>query len=303
MLANFFGKSKPVNFILIIMLFLGYCMLDVFVYNPQAFSFELLLVLPLFLGVFFLFNFILAKNKLTYDNSFAFLLFVIGLGFLSKMIYEPKEVLVFIILFLFFRRVYSLRTLKMLYAKLFDSGFWLGILLLFFPYYLLYTVLIYAAILLFIKPTFRTVVIPIIGVITPLFLFFTYHFYMDSITVFYELFSVNFSSDFTNFSSHIYLFFFAFFGGISLLSIFLKSGKIFSVNNKFKKSWGLLLVHFVIATSMVFLCPQQEEITLFTFLIPSTIIITNWIQTVKKKFIVNLVLFLFLVTSILIHFL
>ena len=38
MLANFFGKSKPVNFVFIIVLFLAYNFLDVFVINSSSFE-------------------------------------------------------------------------------------------------------------------------------------------------------------------------------------------------------------------------------------------------------------------------
>ena len=150
MLANFFGKSKPVNFIFIIILFFTYYILDFIVVKNFELNlmefYKFLLVFPFFLLLFFLFNFIISKNKLTRDNSYAFLFFVIGLGFLQSVITEPTIVIEYLLLFLFFRRVYSLRTLKFVYQKLFDSGLWLGILFLISPLYLLYLILLYVAI-------------------------------------------------------------------------------------------------------------------------------------------------------------
>ena len=302
MLANFFGKSKPVNFILIIVLFLSYYVLDLFIYNSIEFKLEYLIALPLFLGVFFLYNFIISKNKLTYDNSYAFLLFVVGIGFLPSLNVDYSELINYLLLLLFFRKVYSLRTLKTIYSKLFDSGFWLGILFLFAPQYLLYVLLMYVSVLLFLKITFRTIIIPLIGVLIPVFLFFTYHMYNETLEVFYSLFNVDFKFDFENTSSNYYILLFSFFGIFSLISIVLKSGKIFSVSNKFKKSWTLLIVHLFLAVGFIVLKPIKNGSELISFLIPASIIITNWLQTVKKKVIVNLVLLIFLVTSFIIHF-
>lgn len=302
MLANFFGKSKPVNFILIIVLFLSYYVLDLFINNLKEFKLEYLIVLPLFLGVFFLYNFILTKNKLTYDNSYAFLLFVIGFGFLPKIITDYKELLSYVLLLLFFRKVYSLRTLKAIYAKLFDSGFWLGVLFLITPQYLIYVLLMYVSVLLFLKITFRTIIIPLIGLIIPLFLFFTYHIYNDTLDIFYNLFNIDFSFNLEGDFSNYYFMFFSFFGVSALVSIVLKSGKIFSVSNKFKKSWALLIVHFLVAICYIILLPTKNGSELIAFLIPASIIITNWIQTVKKKMIINFILLIFLVTSFVIHF-
>ena len=197
MLANFFGKSKPVNFILITVLFFIYYLLDFIVVKKAEINlgdfYKFLLVTPLFLLLFFLFNFIISKNKLTRANSYAFLLFLIGLGFLNAFIIETSIVFTFLLLFLFFRRVYSLRTLKIVYQKLFDSGFWLGVLFLISPFYLLYIGLLYAAVFFFAKITIRTVLIPVVGFITPVFLYFTYLFWINDLATFYQLFDTTFT--------------------------------------------------------------------------------------------------------------
>ena len=194
MLANFFGKSKPVNFIIIIVLFFMYYVLDfIVVQNFEInldYLFKFLLTFPLFLGLFFLFNFVISKNNLTRDDSYGFLLFVIGLGFLETVVLDYEIVLTYLLLFLFFRRLYSLRTLKIVYQKLFDAGLWLGVLVLISPSYVLYLILLYAAIYLFAKITIRTVLIPIIGLVTPFFLYFTYLFWNDDLATFNQLFDV-----------------------------------------------------------------------------------------------------------------
>ena len=302
MLANFFSKSKPVNFILIIVLFLIYYVLDSFIYRTAEINLETFVVLPLYLVLFFLYNFIISKNKLTKDDSYAFLLFVVGLGCLPQLNVTYIPLVKYFVLFLFLRRIYSLRTLKSIYEKLFDSGFWLGVLLLISSEYILYLFLLFIAILLFIKVTFRTIVIPILGFLTPVFLFFTYNFYVDTLDDFYQLFDIRFIVDFNNYNSSFYIIPFASFGFITFISILLRSGKIFSVSNRFKRSWGLLLLHLLVALVSLFLIDVKDGTELIAILIPSTILIANWIQAVERKLIVNIILLLFLVISFTVHF-
>jgi hypothetical protein len=306
MLANFFGKSKPVNFIIIIVLFFMYYVLDFIVVKNLEISLEdfsnFLLTFPLFLVLFFLFNFIISKNKLTRDNSYAFLLFVIGLGFLETIILEYSTVIVFLLLFLFFRRVYSLRTLKFVYQKLFDSGLWLGVLCIISPFYLLYSLLLYAAVFFFLKISFRTVLIPLLGFSTTLFLYFTYLFWIDDVTTFYQLFDAVFNIDFSFYQTSYYELFLITFAFFTVVSIVLKTGKILSVSNKFKRSWVLLLMHLVISIVFISLVEKKNGTELIAFLIPSTIIIANWVQLIQKKLVINIVLALFLLLSFAIHF-
>lgn len=302
MLANFFSKSKPVNFILIIVLFLIYYVLDSFVYRSVAINLEVFIIIPLFLGLFFLYNFIITKNRLTKDDSYAFLLFVIGLGCLPQLNVAYVVLVKYIILFLFLRRIYSLRTLNSVYEKLFDSGLWLGVLFLLSPENVLYLVLLFVAVLLFVKITFRTVVIPVLGFLTPIFLFFTYHFYSDTLADFYQLFEIVLTLDFYIYNASFYVISITTFGMITFISILLRSGRIFSVSNRFKRSWILLMLHLLIAVTSLLLVDTKDGTELVAILIPSTILIANWIQSVERKIIVNIVLLVFLVISFGIHF-
>mgnify|MGYP005990177955 CR=1 FL=1 len=306
MLANFFGKSKPVNFILIIVLFFMYYILNFIVVkglklNLVDFS-KLLIVFPLFLILFFLYNFIISKNRLTKDNSYAFLLFVIGLGFLETVIVEYSTVLIYLLLLMFLRRTYSLRTLKSVYQKLFDSGFWLGVLFLISPYYIIYLALLYASTYFFVKITIRTVLIPLLGLITPLFLFFTYQFWIDDLVPFYQLFDVALSFDFSYYYTSYYAVFLITFMVFTSIAILFRTGKILSVSNKFKRSWVLLLLHLVVSMMYISLVEEHDGVELITFLIPATIIIANWLQSISKKLVINVVLLLFLIFSFAIHF-
>jgi len=259
-------------------------------------------VVLLFFGMFFLYNFIITKNRLTKDDSYAFLLFVVGLGCLPQLNVASVVLVKYVILFLFLRRIYSLRTLNAVYEKLFDSGIWLGVLFLMSPENVLYLFLLFVAVVLLVKVTFRTIVIPILGFLTPVLLVFTYCFYRGSLVDFYQVFEMKFTLDFSMYNTGFYMISMTTFGLITFISVLLRSGRIFSVSNRFKRSWSLLLLHLLVAFGSLFLIDSKDGTELIALLIPSTILIANWIQSVERKIIVNAVLLLLLVISFAVHF-
>lgn len=206
----------------------------------------------------------------------------------------------YVVLLLLFRRIYSLRTQKSIYQKLFDSGLWLGLLFLVSPINILYVVLIYSSLFLYTEATVRTVFIPVLGFVSPLILFFTYHFVNDTAEVFYKIFDISVNINFGFYNLLTYKLLLGTFIVLTLTSVLLKSSDIFSVSNTFKKSWGLLIIHFFTAIFYILLIENKNGLELLSLLIPSTIIITNWIQSVKKKFLTDVVLILLLVLPLLI---
>ena len=264
-------------------------------------GFEMLLPMPLYLGIFFLFNFIVIKNRLTKDGSYAFLLFAIGLGCLPTLQVNPVVLLECLLLLLFLRKIYSFRTLNLLKGKLFDSAFWLGCLFIISPEYGLYLLLILVALLLFDEISVRTILIPILGFLTPLFLFYVYHFWFDRVGYFYELFNFQFFPELEAYNYTCYSISLPFFGAVTVTSILLRSGKVFSVSNSFKRVWVLLLSHVLISVTVALCTEEKDGTELISVLIPATVIIANWMQSVQRKIIVTLLLLLFLALSFAVH--
>ena len=89
---------------------------------------------------------------------------------------------------LLLRKIYSLQSPKKILQKLFDSGFWLGILFILEPFSAVFVILIYAAIFLHQKPIVNNLIVPIIGFLTPLIIYCTYCFWFDKPYLFTNLF-------------------------------------------------------------------------------------------------------------------
>ncbi|TVZ56270.1 hypothetical protein OD91_1552 [Lutibacter sp. Hel_I_33_5] len=293
MLANFFENSKPINFILIAGLFILYFFASLI--NDFA-TFYLLSLGGCFLlliGQFFLFNFIVKKNGLTYDNTFSFFFFVVGLGLFSSIFFNIKSLFLGVFMLLFLRKVYSLQNHTNGIKKLFDGGFWLGICFLFEPYIIVFIFLLYAAVYLYQKITFRELLVPIIGFVTPLFLYFTYCFWNEATEDFNNLFSVVFDFDFSILLESKFLIPILFLGIFSVISVFIKTPKVISVSNTFKFSWILLLVHLLIAFIFLFFYPNKSELEFQFLLFPTAIILGNGFEILKNKIVRDLIFIAF----------
>jgi len=294
MLANFFGKSKPINFIVLFVLFLGYFVLNIF---SKELSFNLLTELGWFLVVFSVYNFIIAKNLLTYDNSFAFLFFVILIGFFPDVININKTFYANLTVLLFLRKVYSLQSSKNVFHKLFDGGLWLGISFLIEPYTALLIILLYLSIFLHQRFTYQTLLIPIIGIFGPVFLYFTYCFWYDEVEKFTSLFNWNLYPDLSLYSHQKSLFPILFISFFLIASILLKSPRALSVPNKFRKNWILVLTQFVIST-IIFLLVDDGSGTEFLYVFfPVSVILANGIEFFQKKWYADAIIILFLIAS------
>ncbi|MCT4700132.1 DUF6427 family protein [Tenacibaculum haliotis] len=297
MLANFFGKSKPVNFIVLFALFLSYFFISSL---SKELSFNLFKELLGFVVLFAVFNFIIAKNQLTFDNSFAFLFFVILIGFFTDVIAINKTFYACLTVLLFLRKVYSLQSSKNAFHKLFDGGLWLGISFLIEPYTALFGALLYVSIYLHHHFTYQTLLIPVIGFGSVIFLFFTYCFWYDKIADFYLLFDWNFAYNTELYLNINYILPIIFMAIFVFFSIILKSPKALAVLNTFRKNWILVVVHFVISVFIVLLINDKTGSELLFLFFPTAIILANGLELFQKKWISDAILFLLLIGSVLI---
>jgi hypothetical protein len=293
MLANFLGKSKPINFIILLSLFTCLFLCASFSqFSAQNFNLFSLLKIAGFLGfyfsVFFFYNFIVSKNNLTFDNFYAFFIFTILLSYFLPIIISFKSLITLLLYTLFLRKIYSLKSHKKTLKKLFDSGFWLGVLFLINPFTAIFSILIYSAIFLHQKAIIHNLLTPIIGFLIPGILYCTHCLWFDQLYLFTNLFyfeipaSLSFYADTAFYWTTISIL------GLSLLSLIVKSPKALSINNSFKKSWLLLMLNLSVGVLFALIVPNKNGVELLFLALPATIIIANGIELIASKFIKNL---------------
>jgi hypothetical protein len=307
MLANFLNKTKPINFIgLLILFFICFSVSIFFTVFKDSFSLDKLFkstfILLLFLGVFFFYNFILNKNKLTFDNSYAYYLFTLLIICLLPELTSYKILILAIVYLLFLRKTYSLRTSKKVIQKLFDSGLWLGVLFIMEPFSILFLILIFTGTYLHQKITIHTIFTPLIGFITPVFLYFTYFFWIDKTQEFTQLFSFNSNLDFQIYEAPKYFWFIISVFIVSFFAVIFKTIETIAVSNTFRRSWYLLIINLLIGILFLVLLPIKNGAELIYVLFPVSVIIANGIELIQKKIVKNIVLYAFLIGCIYLGF-
>jgi len=307
MITNFFKKSKPAGIILIIGLLFIYYFFATFYIGTNNFSIKLfanrLFLFCLYVVWLLVFNFIVSKNKLTLNNLYGLLLGVIFLGTFYESLFSTKLLLSNILLLLAFRKIYSLSSNLNTKIKLFDAAFWIGIASLIYFWSFLFLVLIYVGIILYKKITIRNLIIPIVGFIIPLFLYFTYCLYINELPFFYQKFNFSINLGFSNYSVIKYLLPLIFLGLMLVWSIIRVTPNIILISNKLKKIWILVLNHLIISIIVVGLAVSKNGSEMFFLVFPVGIIIANFIPKLKSNLLKNVLLFMFLAVSVSVYFL
>lgn len=296
MLTNFFGKSKPITILVILALFLYYFTIVLISNETSSFS-----VLPYFLLILAIISFINTKNELSFDNSYVFLFSVILIGLFPETFKINTVFYSNLTILLLLRKTYSFQSSKKIIKKLFDSGLWLGVSFLIEPFSITFIVLLYFSIFLHQDINFRTLLTPLIGFVTPIFLYFTYCFWHDQTVQFFLVFDWFTSYELKLFapsnSITTYLI-----GFLIVVAVFIKTPRAFSVKNDFRKSWILVVLNFICAFALVILIKDKDGSEFLYIIFPAAIIIANAIEVYEKKWFTDIAIALTIAYSLVVPF-
>jgi hypothetical protein len=287
MLTNFFKKSTPINYALVVILLLLFFMiyqLDSFqeAINTRILAKKVVLFVFIMASIFIT-DFITQKNRLVKGNTFSILLYLIFLLFFPDVFNDFNAVAANFFILLAFRRLVSLDSQKQLKEKIFDASFWVFIATLFQFWSIIFIVLVYVSILFNAANDYKNWLIPFVafGVIGVLFVLFSLVFNVD-LTAFFEskiqtVYELNyFSNPFQNWAFSVYstaVFFF------STVFIFSFSNLALQTQSAFKK-----IISFLVISIIMFLISSNKSNNLLLFSIaPMAIITTNYIETTKLK--------------------
>lgn len=302
MIANFFQKSKPINFLALSVLLLLVYLMALLIGFEGNFTLKEFFKKVLFFGtillVFFIVNFIIRKNNLTEDNSYALLFFILCLGMFSSIFLTERIVAANFILMFAFRRIYSLRSAKKITEKIFDCAFWIGIACLIYPLSGLYLLLLYASVLIFRAENWRNLVIPIIGFICPIFICYAYYLFIEQTDAFLELISFRIDLHLGVYLKSSYLLPISLIAVFIFVAIILSTRKSISGKKDFKNTWYVLLFHVLISIVLIIMSPQKNGSEFLFLIFPISILFANYLQIIQRYWIKETVLVLFIVTLI-----
>ncbi len=307
MIANFFNKTKPINTLFIICLLFFIYAFSLVLHTAQEMTFyffvEKTALFILLLIVLFTVNFIVRKNNLTKDNSYTILLFVLLAGMFPFSMLSFELLLVNLVLLFAYRRIYSLRTSKEIPKKIFDSSFWIGIATIIYPWSFITLILVYLALYVFDKSSWRNMMIPLVGFFTPILIYISYMYAVNDLNIAFENLTFEYSTSFRAFNSIKLLIPLALISGLCIWSIFPTTYKIITINNEFKHSWNLLVFHFIILIGVVLPWPSKNGAELLFLFFPIAIIFTNYLQIIEEKWFKDVFVYTLLAVVIAVYFL
>lgn len=306
MITSIFRKSTPINYFLVTVILLGAFFLHQNQLTESGVINNTFLqkvgVVGVFLASLFLVNFIVKRNELTKNSSYAILFFVLLLILFPSVFDRPNLLLANLFLLLSFRRLISMQNLKFTKEKIFDASFWIIIASLFHFWCILFIFLVYISIIFHASRDYRNWLIPFVaffGVVT-IFMLASVLFDYTWIDYIVNRTEMNFQLDYftnniQNLALAVYL----------IMSIFFVFSMIFSLTNRplvLQASFQKIVFGFFIGV-VVFLISiaKSNAMLVFTFF-PLAVMCTSNLEYSKSKLYQEIVLSLFIVAGFLSFF-
>ncbi len=308
MLTNFFGKSNPINFFLICTgILLGY-LSWVFQNQEEPFQLQnfltkaLLILLSLFLIL--LLDFITRKNKLTALNNYSIFIFGCLLLMIPHHILNGNIILANFFLLLAFRRIHSIQSDRNLNKKIFDSAIWIMAAFLFYYWSILFFIVLLVSIgLIRSKKNYRYFLIPIAGIITGLILVSTFYALKDQDVFWFIHLKPSFSFDINDYDTKGALFILFFVVIASLWAMIRSISKYPKLAKKHKPNQILLVLILFIGLAVSLSATNKNGIEFFFVFFPLSVLLTNAIETIKLKWLKELILWSILIAPVILFLL
>ena len=306
MLTNFFSNSKPFHFILIsLLLFVGYTF-----HNFQISSFEndfiwliqLTFKFGLYIILMLIFGFIIKKNNLTQINSYALFIFICLLLLTPNIFQNSKSILSTVFILLALRRILSFNSKKNIQKKILDASLWIGIATLFYFWSILFLLVLYAALIQLASKDFKLFLIPIIGMFVVFIICTIYFLYLDNNMYWFTDYENFTSFDFSSYKllkNFFSLFVILLMIVISLVFKFLNFTK--TPLRKKSKYW-IIIFTLITGIIIVILTAQKNGIELIFTIAPISILFSNFIEALQRKWVSEVMLWFILIAPILSYF-
>lgn len=162
-------------------------------------------------------------------------------------------------------------------------------------------ILLYAAILIFRKAEWRNILIPFLGLITPVFLSYTYLLFFDDLDSFKSIWVFDYAFDLSVYNSVKFLIPLISVGLLVVISIFPTTNKSLIAKIDVKSTWFLLIAHFFVSLLVVLLAPDKNGSELIFLFFPVSILFANYLQLLNKYWIKEAILYLFVLISLIIY--
>ena len=294
MITSFFKTSKPIHYIIFLVVLI--CM---FVFQRIiTVDYEVNLsntlrevgYLSILLASFFTLIFIVTKNNLTHNNSYAALYFCLFIGLMPSCL-ETNSVLIsnfFILLSL--RRIVSLKTNSNIKKKLLDASMWICLAAIYEPWAILFFAVLFLGMVFYSVAQTKNTVIPFCGILAVGILLTCYRLLTKNMfpnlieylpTISFDTFSFN--NTIIEAQSLLFLAFVLFGIGSFIAKGFVK-------NRVVNPSFSVLILAILTGITIVFLSSNHGLAGYLFAFAPSAIVLANFSETTKYRWLSEFVL-------------
>lgn len=282
MLTSFFGKSIPLNYLILgVFIIAGYLLGAIsgsaVVFTPYLLFVHVAFIILSVLSMLLL-DFIIRKNHLTKTNTFAILFFTCFMVMLPDIFLHHKILLANAFLILALRRIMSLRSDKNSSKKILDASLWITIASLFYFWSLLFFIPLWIAIIQKPNSSYKQMLIPFTGFATVLIINTTYQLLVSDSFAWFFNWKEPISVDFANYNSAsilvpvtVILAFYIWTGAHRIL-------RVSTVSLKEKSNYLLMLYVSIVSLFVALLGPEKTGAEILFVLAPISIIAANYIE-------------------------
>ncbi len=286
MISSVFGKTKPINYIIVLVfLFAFYWFVHFFLfarrYTPEELLLHSVIVGILLFGIFMV-NFIVSRNKVTEANAYAILFYALLIVVFPETITDSNAILCSFFILLAIRRIISIKSLKYIKFKIFDATFWIMVSSLFYDWALLFLIMVFAAIYLYEPKNIRNWIVPIIG-------FFTFLLIMMAILVLID--KPGFLNEHYAFSFKFNVGHFFDWGNSTKLASYILVTSVVGILAFVKirrlglgriSTLRLIAVYYGVGMAINFLKTGDNAFPIIVTFFPAVIFMNNYIETIGK---------------------
>lgn len=301
MITSFFKTSKPIHYIIfsVVLMALSFYQRTFevnFDSNLLNYLNELAYLFVLIASLFTVI-FIVTKNNLTQNNSFAALFFCLFIG-VSPQVLEHTSTLISNLFILFsLRRILSLKNKKNIKKKLLDATFWICIATLFDSFSIFFFLPLFISLVLYSVFEIRNVLIPFCGLLVfgTLWVVFglVVHDHILDISKYLPIISFE-AQNLIPQKNTLFSLFIATVLLCGITNYFLMN----SSKNRLNKSSMVLLMLIIVVSFTASLFSQSESKETYIFIVaPSAILMANFSETTKFSWITDVIIVLLFVLS------
>ncbi len=302
MIVRFFSTSKPIHFVIVILLtFVVFTIKRISSFEEDLSLLLILKQIGLYIVVLisiFVLDFLVNKNNLTKSNSYKILLFCLFIAILPATIQIDNVVISNLFVLFAIRRIISLRSNVSVKKKLFDAAFWIGVASLFYFWSILFFILIIAALIFYSISNFKNWIIPFIGLLIIIIILISYSIIESNQFMDLSNYLDTFSFDFTKYNILDLII------GITILVSFGLWTLAFYIRNLKSKtkrqrpSHILIMLALLISLTIVLIAPNKNGSEFIFMFTPLSVIMANYIESIKEKWFAELFLWILILTPI-----